>query len=420
MSTFNRAALVVAAREAAGNGDTVFGFIGSTEKGLRHDEFVVVPHGSVRRNFGLADKKRAGFAIGFQNSYIDCLYSDAERIAGLVEDEAMLPYVAANRAYAFAHGWLTDETVVSAVPLTDDERDRILKVCPHLAIACTVKANTGTLASFVTTACYWCTEHNTSGSTLPKGHYNAMVTATGVVDKTPNRQITSATYLAGHASDKRLTLRSMLPPSAVRHLRQPKVYCPVITAGLDKWAALRTEGDFLPAGTAIIGILKVYLHEVGKCGLLGFSPGPAATLALTAAYTSVASNPCAYHGGSKYLFDIDPISIVGVEDLKHYVGLFGGFCQAAGLCPSATAPKHIQELIGAHQEPAWVNAGKLFASGAEIDNTKVAAAAATVGATVGTDAPDPTDDAEGYKAYAATLMAAVKAATITAAPAPAP
>jgi hypothetical protein len=396
----DRASIVASARAAAGNGKTIFGFIGSTEKGLKPDEYVMIPHGSTLMPFVEANTDDAGFEADFQNAYIECLFSDAARVATLSVDPELLPFVASNRAFAFAHGYLTEEAVVAPVALTDTDKDALITSHPHIAQAAGIKANVGTLATFITSACYWTTEHNTSGPRLPKGHYKAIMVAATTRAKLDNPRVTDGAYVAGHGSDKRLTLRSLLPPDAVAQLRTPRVFRPVVIADKDKWAKLRTESEFLPAGTAILGLLRVFLHEVGKCGLLGFSPAPQAVTELKDAYDDVKLDPCAYHGGAKYLFNLDPIAIVGIENLKKYTGIFGGFCQAAGFAISATAPSHIQELINTHKDPAWEGAGKLFATGAKIDDAKVKAAASSVGASLGFSIPDPVTDAAGYKTAA--------------------
>jgi hypothetical protein len=156
----------------------------------------------------------------------------------------------------------------------------------------------------------------------------------------------------------------------------------------------------LPAGCAVLGLLRVVLDKVAKCGLIGFSPAPAAVELLASAVSSYKANPGSFHPGAAYLFDCNVTTLSDIEDLKGYLAIFGGFCSAAGLCPTVTTVPHIRQLIAERNDPKWLNLGKMFAKGVDISKESMESAAAAYGVTTGGVIPDPKVDSAGYKVAA--------------------
>ena len=154
----------------------------------------------------------------------------------------------------------------------------------------------------------------------------------------------------------------------------------------------------LPANVHVLGVLMVLLNKVGTYGFLGFQPAPAALAALAAAYGKLGTTPWVFHPGAQYLFGLDAVAMAETEDLKVFVGIFADWAMAANVCQSVTAPEHVQRLASEHTIAAWRSAGKSLAKGVEMDQDKLKAAMAAVGASTGTGIPDPVADAAGYKA----------------------
>lgn len=409
MTTPNRAAIAAAAKANTENGIVVFGFVGSTDPGLPRKEYVVVPNGMTRSPF--AARAQGTPDVGYDAKFLACLYSDAETVHAKAIPAALKGWVAANRAHMFAAGYLGDEHTIAPAPDTDTTKDTKLGNFPHLAEAVNYDLSRGTLCTFFCSINYWNSNHNTTGNVLPKGQIKivrAIISAAKTIDVS---QITDAVYFGGHACEKRLTLRCILDNTLASALREHEVFNPVYMAAADAWAQMRTGAQMMPAGTAIIGILKIFLNEVKKVGLLGFSPAPQAILTLKAGMDQVKADPKVFHPGAQYLFNENPIALAAVEDLKTYAGVFGGFCRSAGFAISTTSAKHINELIDQRADPVWTNMGKFFAKGVEITEDKIKAASAQYGVSTGVTVPDPSADGAGYKTATDKLVAEFDAIT---------
>jgi len=153
-----------------------------------------------------------------------------------------------------------------------------------------------------------------------------------------------------------------------------------------------------PAGTATLSILRVLLNEVASCGLLGLAPAPEAVNELSKGLAEYNRTPMAFHPGAKFLYDVDPIVLTIAENLKSYIGIFGGFCMSANLAVSITSARHLSKMITERRDVRWSSLGKYFARGVEATDEVVQAAARSVDAFAGDKIPDPSKDVEGYKA----------------------
>lgn len=402
-STGDLALVTVCATKAASNGALTFGFVSSTDPGLTAAEFVTVPHGSVRAALG--DRKASVPDAGFAGAFRDCLLSDAPTVSSFHISDALKPFVAANRAYCFAAGYLGDESVEEAAPTDDARKAEVIASCPHVILAANMNSQVGTLGVFFCTMNYYTSNHNTTGAYLPKGQIKVLKSVIPNIENLPNDQITRAVYLAGHHADKRLTLKSCLETGIAAKLQAVHSYRPVTIADTDAWAAMRVGGEMAPAGTAVLGLLKVVLNEVAKLGLLGLAPAPQAVADLTAGVNTFKLHPEAYHPGARHLFGIDPISLADVENLKVHLATFGGFCLSAGLAVSVTSSPHIKKLIEEKKDGYWFNLGKKFAKGVNPNDDTVFSAMGAMGTAFGTNIPDPTVDPAGYKASVDALAA---------------
>lgn len=392
--------------DAAGNGTIVFGFVTQTDPGLPVAEYVTLPHGTIAKDFAIRNTDDAD--NDFAENFLNCLWSDAAVVAAKDLPDPLKPFVAANRAYAFAGGYYSADTksevTISPNALDNTAKTAIARANAHVALAAQMNMQHGTLAIFCTSVNYYESNHNTCGPALPKGQIKAIRVALGLPDTVTNKHITDAVYFGGHASDKRLVLRSILRANLVAQLREVRLYVSTYIAASDQWAKLRIGPDLLPAGTAVLGLLKVVLKKVADHGLLGVAPAPAAVAALKSGYAQVSTNPGAFHPGAKYLFNADVVVLSDVEDLKGYLATFAGFCQAAGICPTITNVPHVQELIANRSNPRWTQMGKMFAKGVDISKEVVQAAAAAFGVGFGATIPSPVDDAAGYKTAVDTIV----------------
>lgn len=392
-----------AARTSAGNGGVVFGFVSSTDPGLSRNEYVVVPAGStmVPRGVRPQDVDDPDFPVAF----LECLLSDAATVASFSVPDGIKPWIAANRAYSYAAGYLGSESIVAGNAYTDLEKATIISTYAHLIPSASITPGPGTLGVFLCSMNYFCSNHNTTGSMLPKGQLKAIRASVPAALVLTNEQITRACYLAGHACEKRITLKFILPNGMNNRLLPADAFREVASASADAWATVRLSNGLAPAGTAILGLLKVCLTEVAKCGLLGIRPAPQAVNDLKAGVALVYKNPCAYHPGARYLFGIDPVVLADVENLKHHLGVFGGFCFSAGLATSVTASVHVAQMINERKDPFWFNLGKKFAKGVEASDAAVNAAMSAVGTAYGVNIPDPSVDAVGYGLAVANIRA---------------
>lgn len=388
-------AIVAAARASSGNGRLTMGFVGSADPGLPRAKWIRIPHASKTQKFNVVPRNTDKPSVA--DLFAECIFTDAEIVAAENFPEPLRAFASANRAYAFAYGYVTKEAQVAGAALTDSVRDTIATNFPFVKDAADMKPDTGTLATLLCSLNYWASNHNTTGICLPKGQIKIIRNVLSLPESVTDMQITDSAYFGGHGSDKRLTLRSILPSAEVSRLSTPDVYSPCVIASMDAWASKRTTGSLLPAGTAVVGLLKVFLGHVARCGLLGFAPAPQAVLTLEAAAKALETNPGNFHPGAQYLFGVDVDTLSMIEDLKQYVAIFGGFCMAARLAPSAWSPAHVQTLIGERGDVQWNNIGKRFAKGVEISEEAVKAAAGKFGAVVHTNIPDPSSDADGYK-----------------------
>lgn len=391
------------ATRTAANGALTFGFVSSTDPGLSLSEFVMVPHGSTRASHGA--RPSAVPDNGFASAFRDCLLSDALTVNSLHIPDALKPFVAANRAYCFAAGYLGDESVEEAAPTDDAIKNQVVTACPHVSVAANINPQIGTLGIFFCTMNYYTSNHNTTGAHLPKGQIKVLKTVIPNIETLTSDQITRAVYLAGHHADKRLTLKSCLETSIVNKLQAVDSYRAVTIAETDAWAAMRVGGEMAPAGTAVLGLLKVVLNEVAKLGLLGIAPAPQAIADLAAGVSTFRRHPEAYHPGARHLFGIDPISLADVENLKVHLATFGGFCLAAGLAVSVTSSPHIKKLIEEKKDSFWFGLGKRFAKGVSASEDVVMSAMSAMGTSFGTNVPNPVVDAAGYKVSVDALAA---------------
>lgn len=409
-----KAQVVALAKEAQGNGKHQMGFVTSTDPGLKPEEYILVP-----TSFTFADKSNVT-----SDTYADadsaaklyaavCIY-DAQRVAAMVDVPSVLKaFVLANRANTIVRGKATAKEVeIATVKVDDAGVDKIIADNPWVKDALAMNPQHGTYAIYTTAVMFYTTNHNVGGKGLPKGFLKPVRTMLNLPDTVTSEQITRAVYLAGHASDKRITLRDILPPAGANALVVVDASNPVIGMQMDSWAARRVGADMLPANVHVLGVLKVLLTKVGSYGLLGFKPAPAAVQALKAAYARLGTAPWMFHPGAQFLFGADCVTLAEVEDLKVFVGIFADWANNANVCQSVTAPEHTQRLAGEHSIAAWRAAGKSLAKGVEMDQEALKAAMTAVGASTGTGIPDPAADAPGYKAAVDGMVADLAALKI--------
>jgi len=402
-----KAEVLAASKAAQGNGKHQMGFVTSTDPGLKPNEYIVVPPSfkfdkpSKTTAAGYADQDAAATTYAAV-----CVY-DGRRVAEFTRvPEVLKPFVLANRANTIVRGKASkNEVEISSAGLSDAAVDKAIADYPWIMDAIRMNVQHGTYAIYTTAVMYYTTNHNIGGKLLPKGMTKPVRTFLNLPDTVTAAQISDAVYLAGHASDKRITLKDILPEAGGDALLEVMASGVPIDMQLDSWAGRRVGSDMLPANVHVLGVLKVLLTKVASYGLIGFQPAPSALAALKAAYTKLGTAPWVFHPGAQYLFGEDCVTMAETEDLKVFVGIFADWAMAATVCQSVTAPEHIVRLAGEHSIAAWRAAGKSLAKGVEMDQDTLKAAMSAVGATTGDGIPSPKDDAAGYKTAAEKMTA---------------
>jgi len=389
-------AVLAAGTIAAGNGRVAFGFISNTDPGLDRGEFVCIPYGPARAAYTSIGKDVN--APNVADNYLACLLTDAHVVGNMAIADTAKPWIASNRAYAYALGYLTEEVVMHPAALTIAEKNTLVAAHAHVVEAATIRSDVGTLATFITTLGYYQSNHNTFGTKLPGNMVKAIDSAYSKMASLDVITKTKACYLAGHASDKRITLGWTLPTAVAARLVRPTVFLPAVEANMDAWARQRTGESMVPAGTAILQVTMIVIGEVVKNGLHGIAPAPQAIVDLKAGVELYKSNITRYHPGANYLFGLNPLALSDIENLKHHFTTFGSFCMAAGFASSITKAPHYAKMITDNRDSTWWNMGKLFAKGVVASDEMVKAAAKAVGNQMSAAIPDPTKDAPGYAA----------------------
>jgi hypothetical protein len=399
------------AKKSANNGIYEYGFVSNVDPGLNRSQFIQIPHGETTTTFST----RASDVEDdeYYERFAECLLYDAKTVASFTIPEDCKSFCAANRAHLYASGMLSDadnaEVIVAPAVLTDSQKEQIVADHDFVLRASDLNRQVGTIANFCCSTNYYQTNHNTAGDHLPIGHCRAIRACTNWPERITNKDITDTVYLAGHAGDKRLTLRSIVSKDVSKDLKKVNNYGECYEAKSDVWAAFRIGKDMLPAGTAIVGILKVLLTKVGDCHLLGISPAPRAIQILQTAFNLIKTNPGSFHPGSYYLFGTGMTVLSDLEDLRTYVGIMGGFCKHAGYCPTIVNVPHIAKLIAERSNSQWNSMGQKFASGVEYDDATFQAAVSTGGVGLGNAIPNPAEDSAGYASAAQKLADEVKA-----------
>ena len=94
------------------NGKLQFGFVKSTDAGLSPEEYIRYPE-AYRMEY-TAEDMTTFWTEQHTDVYLAVLCSDAETVASFDVPDSLKPVVAASRAFAFAAGWVTEESTATA------------------------------------------------------------------------------------------------------------------------------------------------------------------------------------------------------------------------------------------------------------------------------------------------------------------
>lgn len=341
-----------------GNGKIVFGFVSASDKGLSEHEYPCYPNA--------ADVAVTADAIGqgqTQKMYF-ALCHDSNVVDSFDIPDQLKPFVLLNRAMSGAMGLYTQEFKVCEASERVDRKKELI------AAAIDLPPSYGSLAAYITTVCYYNTNHNVGGAILPKAYTKVLRSILELDDTVSDREITRAVYLAGHAVDKRLSLIGFFTENP--GFSRPQSCDALVTATFDSWAKIRK--DMIPANTHAYSALKVLLGKAVQCGFAIFKEATRGIELLTAARIQILENGPLLHPGARYLLDKESIAFEQVEEIKQYIGIFGGFCKHAGLAKTITSVPQYAALIETHQDVKWNSLGDLISSGVEADPTVAKAA----------------------------------------------
>lgn len=385
------------AAKAVGNGKLVFGFVSAVDKGLEENEYVVTSR--LPGEFAEAEK------MVHSESDVVAMSYDAVRVQGFNVAHSLKPLVLAARWYTVISGCLGHESAVLEKARLDQMASLDEGGMEIMTKALEIDKSVAALPIYITTVMYFNSNHNTGGNVLPKGFTKILRTVHNLDQTVDDSQITRAVYLAGHAADKRLTLRSF--EGANVGLIRPQTYGEVVKADFDSWAKVRAQ--LRPAGTHVVGALLVVLHKLAAMGLSGMNPVPQAMSSLSLAVGLMNKNPNLFHPGAKFLYGADPVALSNVDDLKVHLGFFGGFCEELGICKSVYSAPQYKHLAEAHSDPGWTAMGRTLNKSAEATVANAKAAMLAVGASLGQDVPDPTKQSEEYLEYHNQAMETIEA-----------
>lgn len=374
-------------RKIIGNGEIVFGFVASADKGLEPNEYIITTRtpGPFQESVAatLLDGDMAGFI------------RDAERVESFNIPDLLKPFVVAGRMWTTTLGYLGEETQEATENLPGSKHP----VPESLQRALELGPQIGTLPIYITTVMYYNTNHNTGGIKLPKGYLKVIKSCLNLKGEVTDEEITRAVYLGGHGADKRLTLRSY--GEIAQNLRRPNTFGSAVVGKMDSWA--KTRAKLHPAGTHSLGVLSVVLNKICSVGLAGFSPVPAAIDVLSAAIQEYKASPHMFHPGAKYLFGGDPIALHNVEEVKYYIGYFGRFCMELDYCKSIYGSPQYKALAEEHGDLAWQQIGRGLSRSKTISVEAAVSAMRACGNPLAELIPDPKDDPQDYAVAASSL-----------------
>ena len=255
--------------------------------------------------------------------------SDATQVEAFCTDQGipneLRSFIAGSRANAFACGWITAESVIDTVVRTAADSEGMLAAHAHILEAASLGLQVVSLATYITTVNFYNTNHNTGGTTLPAAFLRTIRCVLNLPLTVSDGDITTAVRLAGHASDKRITLRHFIELGSFNTggFVQVPSYRPNYTPAMDNWALVRSHMQ--PAGIHIYGVLKETLAIVARNGLGGMSPVPEARTLLQAVGAEIEAAGPAAHPGARYLFGVDPVAGFQISEMKAMFGEIGGF-----------------------------------------------------------------------------------------------